>query len=196
MQTREEPPMGLEANGAGDFPAVSPSAYVHPSAVVIGNVQVEARAFIGPQAVIRADEPGPGGGVAPIVIREESNVQDGVVIHALSGAEVRIGTRTSIAHGAIVHGPCEIGCNCFVGFASVVFKAHLGDGVAVMHRALVQDVEIPDNRYVPSSLSVQSAEDVRQLISVPPEVAAFAREVTRMNVALAASARLHATHHR
>lgn len=180
----------VESNHAGDTPRVASSAYVHASAVLIGNVVVEDRVFIGPNAVVRADESGPGGKVAAIVIEQEANVQDGVVIHALGGADVRIGRGSSLAHAAVVHGPCDVGADCFVGFNSVVFKASLAAGVIVMHQALVEGVTIPRGRLVPSMTAVRNDEDVRRLAPAPPELSEFARGVRRVNVFLAEASRV------
>lgn len=176
--------MSLEPNGMGDAPKVARSAFVHPTATLIGNVVVGAEVFIAPGAVLRADEPGPDGKVKPIVVEEQVNVQDCVVVHALGGTEVRIGHGSSIAHAAVVHGPCEIGANCFVGFNSVVFKATLGNGVIVMHQALVEGVNVPPALHVPSMTAVRSDEDVRRLAPVPPDLVAFSQEVTRTNLLL------------
>ena len=66
-------------------------------------------AFIGPNAVIRADEVDSKGEVKSIEIRAECNVQDGVIIHALCGTQVTVGQRTSLAHSCIIHGPCTLG---------------------------------------------------------------------------------------
>jgi hypothetical protein len=111
----------LYRNHAGDKPKVEASATIHPSAVVIGNVHIGEKVFVGPNAVIRADEPCPEGKVEAIVIEAEVNIQDGVIIHALGGSPVRIGKGSSLAHGAVVHGPCKVGENCFIGFKT--FKA-------------------------------------------------------------------------
>jgi carbonic anhydrase/acetyltransferase-like protein (isoleucine patch superfamily) len=70
----------LYRNHAGDKPVVGASAAIHPSAVVIGNVQIGEKVFVGPHAVIRADEPCPAGKVEAIVIEREVNIQDGVII--------------------------------------------------------------------------------------------------------------------
>jgi carbonic anhydrase len=118
----------LYRNHAGDKPVVAATATIHPSAVVIGNVLIGEKVFVGPNAVIRADEPCPAGKVEAIVIESEVNIQDGVIIHALGGSPVRIGKGSSLAHGAVIHGPCSVGENCFVGFKTVVFKADLGQG--------------------------------------------------------------------
>ena len=54
----------------------------------------------------------------PIRVKDNCNVQDKVVIHALENTSVLIGANTSLAHACIVHGPCKIGKGCFVGFGS------------------------------------------------------------------------------
>jgi len=179
--------MGLEPNALGQYPDVAPTAFVHPTAVLIGHVVVDDGVYIGPHAVIRADEPGPDGMIESVAIGRHANVQDGVMIHALGGTSVTIGSSTSIAHGAVVHGPCEIGNGCFVGFMSVVFRARLDDGVIVLHRALVENVDIGRGQLVPSAGLVQSEFDVRQLAAAPPDVVAFAQKVSRTNVWLAQS---------
>jgi len=171
-------------NHTGDRPRISPAAWVHPTAVIIGNVEIADRVLIGPNAVIRADEPGPEGTVGMIALEAEVNVQDGVIIHALGGTGVRIGSGSSIAHGAVVHGPCEIGVDSFVGFNSVVFKASLGAGTIVLHQALVEDAVIPQGMLVPSMAAVRNKEDVTRLSPATPELAAFARKVRQTNVFL------------
>ena len=181
--------MGLEPNSAGDSPRVARTAYVHPTATLIGNVLVEGKAFVGPHAVLRADEPGADGTVCPVVVCEGANVQDGVVVHALGGTGVSIGPDSSAAHAAVIHGPCEIGPDCFVGFGSVVFDATLVRGVIVMHRALVEGVTIPPGLCVPSMTAVRCAEEVRRLAPATPELVAFAAKVARTNVLLAEAAR-------
>ena len=180
--------MELEENAAGNFPQVAGTAYVHPSAVLAGRVRIGARVFIGPHAAIRADEPDPDGVVEPIVIAAGSNVQDCVVVHALGGTRVEIGTGTSLAHAAVVHGPCKIGADCFVGFNSVVFNATLGNGVVVMHQALVDGVTVPPGLCIPSMMAVCCEEDVTRLASATPDMIAFARKVSQTNIALAEAA--------
>jgi len=177
--------MPLEANAVGDFPKVARGAFVHETATLIGAVEIAEGVFVGPQAVLRADEPGADGKVQPIVVEENANIQDGVIVHALGGTGVRIGARSSVAHGAIVHGPCRIGEDCFVGFGSVVFKAELRDGVIVMHSALVEGVTIPSGRFVASKMAVRCEADVGALAIASEEFAAFARRVSQTNNYLA-----------
>lgn len=175
----------IQTNHAGDKPRIDASAYIHPTSVVIGNVQIGARVFVGPNAVIRADEPCERGKVEAIVVETEVNIQDGVIIHALGGSPVRICRGASLAHGAVIHGPCEIGEDCFIGFKSVVFKASLARGVIVEHQALVENVTIPEGAHIPSMIAVRSQSDVLGLKPVSPEMVAFADKVRRTNLFLA-----------
>lgn len=181
--------MNREANIAGDVPQVDETAYVHRSAVVIGNIRIGRKVYVGPCAVIRADEPAPNGTVVPITIGAEANVQDGVILHALGGTGVAIGSGTSLAHGAVIHGPSSIGAGCFVGFNSVVFNATLGTNVIVMHGALVEGVSVPDGLCVPSMAAVCCQNDVRGLRPASPEELAFAARVHLTNTCLAKTGR-------
>ncbi len=176
--------MASGQNTVGNYPQVARTACVHSSAVLIGNVHVGPKAFVGPNAVIRADEPGPDGTVAPIVIGEGSNVQDCVVVHALGGTRVEIAPDASVAHGAVIHGPCKIGAGCFVGFNSVVFKATLGDGAVVLHKAYVEGVTVPEGLCVPPMAAVRCHEDVLLLKQVEPDLAAFVERVRMTNASL------------
>ena len=175
----------IQRNHAGDKPRVDPSAYIHPSAVIIGNVRIGENVFVGPNAVIRADETCAEGRVESIVIEPEVNIQDGVIIHSLGGSTVRIGKGSSVAHGAVVHGPCDVGENCFIGFKSVVFQSTLNDGVVVLHQSLVEGVTIDAGMHVPSMTAVRDEEDVQGLLPASPELTAFADKVRRTNVFLA-----------
>ncbi len=108
--------ISLRLNPEGDWPQVDPSAYIDPTAQLMGNVHIGPRVYVGPNAVIRADETDSKGMVLPIVIAPKCNIQDGVVIHAIGGTNVTIGLKTSLAHGCIIHGPCNLGQRCFMGF--------------------------------------------------------------------------------
>ncbi|WP_084156165.1 5-(carboxyamino)imidazole ribonucleotide mutase [Desulforegula conservatrix] len=165
-------------------PVISKSAYIHPSAVIIGNVEIGANVFVGPNAVIRSDEADHNNHVAPMIIEDDVNIQDNVVIHALAGSTLKIGKGSSVSHSAIVHGPCEIGKECFIGFGSVVFKASVGDGTVVMHKALVENAVIPEKRSVPSGTIIKNDEDALMLEPVTEDLSAFAGRVRQNNLNL------------
>jgi carbonic anhydrase/acetyltransferase-like protein (isoleucine patch superfamily) len=169
------------ANSAGHIPRVDDKAFVHESTQVIGNVRIGRDIFVGPVAVIRADEPDDQGQVQSIVIKPQCNIQDGVIMHALGGSKISIGIRTSVSHGAVVHGPCKIGSNCFVGFRAVVFNAILGNCVYVGSGAVVQNVSIRTNALVPPGSVIVSQKDADQLGRIGPQERLFMETVVRKN---------------
>ena len=150
-------------NPRGDWPQIDPTAYVDPTAQVIGLVQIGPRVFIGPNVVIRADEVDKDGEAKPIVVEAECNVQDGVIIHALAGTPVRIGSRTSLTHGSIVHGPCILGERCFIGFGATLYDARAGNDVFIGMRAIVQDVDLPAKTFIPPGSPVVCQKQVAEL---------------------------------
>jgi carbonic anhydrase/acetyltransferase-like protein (isoleucine patch superfamily) len=95
-------------------PAVDPSAFVHPDALVIGNVTLGVRVSVWPMAVIRGD-------TGRIVIGDESNVQDGTVIHVDHGVPTTVGRRVAIGHRAIVHG-ATIEDDCLIGMGAILLN--------------------------------------------------------------------------
>ena len=166
-------------------PIVVPSAYVHPSSQLIGDIRIGENVLIAPGASIRAD------GGSPFSIGAGSSVQDGVVIHGLEQGRVLgsdqlpysvwIGSNVCLTHKVIIHGPAYIGDECFVGFRSTIFNARLGRGCVVMMHTLIQDVEIPSGKFVPSGAVITSQEQVDQLPEAAPEDLAFAQEIISVN---------------
>ena len=105
-------------------PQVDAEAWVAPSAVLIGDVRLEAGASLWPTAVARGD-------VCPIVIGPGSNVQDGAVLHGDPGQPVRIGADVTIGHRAVIHG-ATLEDGCLIGIGAIVLN-----GVTVGAGALV-----------------------------------------------------------
>ncbi|AAF84894.1 carbonic anhydrase [Xylella fastidiosa 9a5c] len=171
----------IRKNPRGDLPDVHESAFVDPTAILCGCVIVEAGVFIGPYAVIRADETTVEGDIKPIRIGIGANIQDGVVIHSKSGAAVTIGARTSIAHRAIVHGPCTIGERVFIGFNSVLFNCVVGDGCVVRHNAVVDGCDLPPGFYVPSTERIGSSTDLGRIPRVTVAASEFSEDVAQTN---------------
>ena len=174
----------IRRNPSGDLPRIHEDAYVDQTAIICGKVMVAENVFIGPYAVIRADEVNQDGEMEPIIIGANSNIQDGVVIHSKSGALVRIGENTSIAHRSIVHGPCVIGNNVFIGFNSVLFNCTVGDYSVVRHNSVVENCAVPEGFHIPSTSNVHSWADLARIEKVTPDVAEFSEDVVRTNVEL------------
>ena len=174
----------IRKNPRGDLPQIHPSAFVDPTAIICGLVIVEENVFIGPYAVIRADEMDANGHIDPIVIGAHSNIQDGVVFHSKSGGKVSIGQRTSIAHRAIIHGPCTVGDGVFIGFNSVLFNCTVEKGCVVRHNAVVDGVHLPENFYVQSTERIGPETDLSTLPQVPVDASQFSEDVARTNNAL------------
>lgn len=169
-------------------PEIDETAYVHSFSNIIGDVKVGANVLIAPGTSIRADEGG------PFRIGAGSNIQDGVVIHGLEQGRVVgddqkqysvwVGENTSITHMALIHGPAYVGNNCFIGFRSTVFNARIGDGCIVMMHALIQDVEVPPGKFVPSGAVITTQQQADRLPNVQDADRQFASHVVGINNAL------------
>ncbi|MEM7593038.1 MAG: carbon dioxide concentrating mechanism protein CcmM, partial [Cyanobacteria bacterium P01_A01_bin.83] len=190
-RTKAAPPTPWSSDLA--TPKVDETAYVHSFSRLIGDVRVGANVFIAPGSSIRADEG------TPFYIGEGSNIQDGVVIHGLEKGRVVgdddqeysvwIGKNTCITHMALIHGPAYIGDECFIGFRSTVFNSKVGDGCIVMMHALIQDVEIPPGKYVPSGAVIVNQQQAERLPDVIDSDRSFANHVVQINEALLAGYR-------
>jgi phenylacetic acid degradation protein len=124
-----------EFEGIG--PRIAPSAFVHPSASIIGDVIIEAGCYIGPSASIRGD-------FGIIVVGAGSNVQDGCTVHVGHGDRCVLGPDSHVGHGAIVHSATLIR-NALIGMNAVVMdRAVIGDSAIVGSCALVKsDWDVP-----------------------------------------------------
>lgn len=171
----------IRKNPRGDLPQIHPDAFIDPTAIVCGLVIVEENVFIGPYAVIRADEVDDENNIEPIIIGAHSNIQDGVVIHSKSGARVTIGRHSSIAHRAIVHGPCTVGNDVFIGFNSVLFNCSVEERCVVRHNAVVDGVHLPPGFYVKSTERIGTETDLTSLPQVSVASSEFSEDVVRTN---------------
>lgn len=108
----------------GITPVVDPTAYVHPSAILIGDVIVGPRCYVGPAASLRGD-------FGRLILEEGSNVQDTCVLHGFPGTDTVIEKDGHIGHGAVLHG-CRIGRNAMVGMNAVVM-----DGAVIAEESIV-----------------------------------------------------------
>ncbi len=127
----------------GIVPKIAASAYIDPSAQVIGDVVVGERSSMWPNVTARGD-------VNSIRIGEESNIQDNSVLHCDAGLfPLVIGNRVTVGHLAMLHG-CTIEDDCLIGIGAVVLNgARIGRGSAVAVGAVVPEgFEVPPRSMV------------------------------------------------
>lgn len=115
----------------GKVPQIHPRAWVHPSAVVIGEVELAEGVSVWPTAVLRGD-------MGPIRIGRDSNLQDGAVCHDTTDhSQTMVGERVTVGHRAVLHG-CTIGDDCLVGMGAMILdRAVVGAGSFVAAGSLV-----------------------------------------------------------
>ena len=142
-------------------PTIHPTAYIHPSAVVVGDVTLGARVSVWPTAVIRGD-------TDRITIGADTNVQDGTIIHVDHGVPTTIGARVGIGHRAIVHG-ATIEDDVLIAMGAVLLnRVHVGTGSIVGAGAVcTEGMRIPSNSLVvgvPARVLRQTTEAERERI--------------------------------
>lgn len=108
----------------GVTPVIHPLAFVHPTAILIGDVIVGPRCYVGPAASLRGD-------FGRLIMEEGSNLQDSCVVHGFPGSDTIIEVDGHIGHGAIIHG-ARIGRNALVGMNAVVM-----DGAVIGESSIV-----------------------------------------------------------
>lgn len=127
----------------GTLPTVDASAYVDPSAQVIGDVHIGEESSVWMNVVIRGD-------VHRIRIGRRSNVQDGTVIHVMRGTHpTTIGDEVTIGHSAIIHG-CTLGDRVLVGMGAIVLNgAEVGEeSIVAAGTLLPEDMRVPPRSLV------------------------------------------------
>lgn len=179
------------------LPDIDDSAFIHPLAAVIGNVIIGKKVMISPFASVRGDEG------QPLFVGDESNIQDGVVIHALEtdkqtennlmGSEegqyaVYVGKGVSLSHQSQVHGPAYVGDDTFIGMQSLILKTRIGKNCVVEPKCLLMGVEINAGRYVPAGSVIKSQEDADNLPVITDKYVfkSLNSDVVKVNMALAA----------
>lgn len=121
----------------GVVPVIDPTAFVHPSAVLIGDVVIGPNCYVGPCASLRGD-------FGRIVLQDGANVQDNCTMHAFPGHDAVVEVDGHIGHGAVLHG-CRVGKNALIGMNAVIMdNAVIGESSIVAACAFVKaGVEIP-----------------------------------------------------
>jgi carbonic anhydrase/acetyltransferase-like protein (isoleucine patch superfamily) len=120
-------------------PVVDAEAWVAPGAVLAGRITIRRGASIWYNCVLRSDLEG-----AEIVVGEDSNIQDGAVVHVDENLSCRIGARVTVGHGAVLHAT-DVGDDCLIGMGAVVLSgSKIGRGAVIAAAALVPEgMEVP-----------------------------------------------------
>ena len=123
----------------GITPVIDKLAFVHDSAVIIGDVIIEEGVYIGPLASIRGD-------FGRIIIKKNANIQDNCVLHTFPNLDLMVHEYGHIGHSAILHG-CTVGENAMIGMGSIIMdKAIIGKNAIIGANSLVaQNTSIPAN---------------------------------------------------
>ncbi|OEU43732.1 carbonic anhydrase [Methanosarcina sp. Ant1] len=160
-------------------PVIDPTAFIHPQAAVIGSVTIGANVMVSPMASVRGDEG------MPIFVGSDSNIQDGVVIHALETTDeegkpveknlvnvsgknyaVYVGERVSLAHQSQIHGPSSVGNDTFIGMQAFVFKSKVGNNCVLEPKSAAIGVTIPDGKYISAGTVITSQAEANKLPDV------------------------------
>ena len=126
----------------GVTPVIDPTAYVHPTAVLIGDVIIGPRCYVGPGACLRGD-------FGRLIMEEGSNLQDTCVVHGFPGSDTVIEVDGHIGHGAVIHG-ARVGRNALVGMNAVVMDgAVIGESSIIAAMSFVKTgMQIPPRSLV------------------------------------------------
>jgi carbonic anhydrase/acetyltransferase-like protein (isoleucine patch superfamily) len=177
------PPTSINPNPA--FPVIHNSAFLSPFIFIVGDVTIQKNTYVGPFVSIRADEG------SPFYIGSHCNLQDGVILHGLKNKYVEINnkkysiyiaSRVSCAHGSLIHGPCHIEREVFIGFKAIVYHAWVGASCFISSGAIVTGgVTLKPRSFVPPGAHIDTQEKANSLSTVPRTEEEFAIEVQRVN---------------
>jgi len=143
-------------------PSLSPSTFIHPTAVVIGDVELASDVSIWPLAVVRGD-------IHSIKIGARSNVQDGSVLHVTHASDFNpggypliIGEDVTVGHNVTLHG-CSIGNKCLIGMGAIVMDgAIVNDKVMIGAGSLVPPGKILESGYLYVGSPVKKARPINE----------------------------------
>ena len=121
---------------------IHPTAFIAPTAAVMGDVTIGADASVWYGAVLRGD-------MAPIVIGEKTNIQDGTIVHVDEEVPCTIGARVGVGHRVILHG-CTVADECLIGMGSVLLNGvTIGTGSVIAAGAVIPEaMQVPPRSLV------------------------------------------------
>ena len=172
-------------NPVSILPTIDSTAFVGPFSSIIGNVTIDKNVFIACNAVLRADEG------TPFYIGCNTNIQDHVVLHGVKDMVLNVNNKNysiyisknvSCAHSSIIHGPCIISENVFVGVNAVVFNAIIEKNAYIGTSSVVTGgVTINEGTFVPPGSVIDTQAKANKLGPVPKDNQDFAKGVLEVN---------------
>lgn len=172
-------------------PIIDPSVFIGPFSSIIGDVTINANVFISCNVTLRADEG------TPFYIGSNTNLQDGVIFHGLAEKYVMVknkkysiyvGNNVSCAHGSVIHGPCYIGNDTFIGFNAVIFNAVIKDNCFIGTGSIVtNNVVVDSGRFVPPGAVIDTQDKANSLDAISNTVQEFSKEVIDVNTEFSSS---------
>lgn len=145
---------------AGKSPRIGGETFIHPKAVLIGDVTVGRECFIGPGAVFRAD-------FGPITIGNGSSIQDNAVLHVTPGDQVLIGNRVIVGHGAILH-DVQLHEGCVIGMGAILLQRVVCEDASLVAAGSL----VPQGMKIPARM-MAAGSPARVIKEVPADLAAY-----------------------
>ncbi len=135
-------------------PQINETAFIAPNSTVIGNVVIGANSTVWYNAVLRGD-------IDSIVVGDNTNIQEGCILHCKKGVGLKIGSNVTVGHGAILHSCC-VGNNTLIGMGAIVLdNSEIGNNCLIAAGSVVTSkTKIPDN-----SLVVGSPAAIKRVLS-------------------------------
>jgi carbonic anhydrase/acetyltransferase-like protein (isoleucine patch superfamily) len=148
-------------------PVIDPSAYIAPTAVIIGKVRIGQLSSVWFNCVLRGD-------ADAIIVGDESNIQDLTMCHADPGKPLRVGNQVTIGHRCIIHG-CTIEDNCLIGMGAVIMNGAVigrnsivAAGAVVLENTIVPPCSLMTG--VPARVKNTLEEKAREFIDMPRRI--------------------------